>query len=104
MVGERVFGKCCAARAHDLVADLDAPGLLAKLGNLAGPFHAEHGACAAGGAMGVAFGHAEIGTIEPAGMDADQHLRALWRGFCDVSDGGAVGAEDIGLHGIISQS
>ena len=43
----------------------------------AGPFHAEHGADAAGRAMDMALGHAKIGTVEAAGMDLDQHLRAL---------------------------
>ncbi len=69
MIGQRIFGKGRAARAHDLVADLDAPGVRPELGDFAGPFHAEHGADAAGRAMGVALGHAEIGAVQPAGMD-----------------------------------
>jgi hypothetical protein len=101
VVGERIFGKGLAARAHDLVADLDALGVRTKLGNFAGPFHAEHRADAAGRAMGVAFGHAKIGAVQPAGVDLHQHLRAPGRGFGDVSDGSAAGAVDIGLHGII---
>src|ERR1700730_8492676 len=52
--------------------------------------------------MGVALCHAEIGAIEAAGLYPHQHLRALGRGFCDLGDGGAVGAVDISLHGIIS--
>ena len=99
MVGERIFGEGRAAGAHDLVADLDAFGVGTELGDFAGPFHAEHRAGAAGRAMGVAFGHAKIGAVQPAGMDLHQHLRALRRGFWDVSDGSAAGAVDIGFHG-----
>ena len=77
VVGQRIFGKRRAARAHDLVADLDALGIGAKLGDFTGPFHAEHGADAAGRAMHMALGHAEVGPVEAAGMDLDQHLRAL---------------------------
>jgi hypothetical protein len=71
-------------RAHDLVADFDALGVRSKLGDLAGPFHAEHGADASGRSVGVAFGHAEIGAIETAGLHANQHLRALRCGFCNL--------------------
>ena len=102
VIGQRIFGKRRAARAHDLVADLDAFGVGAELGDFARPFHAEHGADAAGRAMHMALGHAEIGAVEAAGMDLDQHLRALRRRFCDVGDFGAVGAVDIGFHGLFS--
>ena len=102
MVGQRILGKRRAARAHDLVADLDAFGVGAELGDFARPFHAEHGADAAGCAMHMAFGHAEVGPVEAAGMDLDQHLRAFRRGLCDVSDLSAVGAIDIGFHGLSS--
>ena len=99
VVGQRIFGERRAARAHDLVADLDALGVGAELGDFAGPFHAEHGADAAGRAMHMALGHAEIGAVEAAGVDLDQHLRALRRRFCNVGDFSAVGAVDIGFHG-----
>ena len=99
MVGQRVLGERSATRAHDLVADLDALGVRPKLGDFARPFHAEHGADAAGRAMHMALGHAEIGAVEAAGMDLDQHLRALRRRFCDVGDFSAVGAVHIGFHG-----
>ena len=101
VIGQRVFGKRRAARAHHPVADLDALGVGADFGDLAGPFHAEHGADAAGRAMRVALGHAEVGAVEAVGADADQHLRALRRGLCDIGDFSAVGAVDIGFHGII---
>jgi hypothetical protein len=52
--------------------------------------------------MGVALGHAEVGAIEAAGAHANQHLRALGRGFCHVGDCSAIGAVDIGFHEIIS--
>ena len=48
VIGQRIFRERRAARAHDLVADLDALGVGAELGDFAGPFHAEHGADAAG--------------------------------------------------------
>ena len=102
VIGQRVFGERRTARAHHVVADLDAPGVRPELGDFAGPFHAEHGADAAGRAMGVALGHAEIGAVEAAGVDLDQHLRALRRGLCDIGDFGAVGAVNIGFHGIFS--
>ena len=98
VIGQRIFGERRAARAHHALADLDALGLGTDFGDLAGPFHAEHGADAAGRAMGVALGHAEIGAVQPAGVDADQHLRALRRGLCDVGDFSAVGAVHIGFH------
>ncbi len=101
MIGQRIFRERGAAGAHHLVADLDAFGISADPGDLAGPFHTEHGADAAGAAMGVSLGHAEVGAIEPAGAHADQHLRTFRRGFCDLGDGGAVGAVDIGLHAIV---
>src|SRR6202040_3248188 len=92
------FAICSAAGAHHLVAGFEAFGLRSRFGDLAGPLHAEHGADAAGAAMRVAFGHTEVGAIEAAGADANQHLRALWRGFWDVGDCGAIGAVDIGFH------
>ena len=98
VIGQRVFGKCRAARAHDLVADLDALCVGPELGDFTGPFHAEHGADAAARAMGMALGHAEVGAVQPAGVNLDQHLRALGRGFCNVGYFGAVGAVDIGFH------
>ena len=48
-----------------------------KLGDFARPFHAEHGADAPRTAMHMALGHAEVGPIQAAGMDLDQHLGAL---------------------------
>ena len=101
MIGQRIFGEGSGTRAHDLVADLDAPGVGAELGHFARPFHAEHGADAAGRTMGMALGHAEVGAVEAAGMDLHQHLRALRRGFWNVGYGSAAGAVDIGFHGII---
>ena len=53
----------------------------AQARRLTRPFHAEHGADAAGRAMHMAIGHAEVGPVEAAGMDLDQHLRALRRRF-----------------------
>src|SRR5690348_5208605 len=51
--------------------------------------------------MGLALGHAEIGAVESAGMDLDQHLCALRLRLGNVGDGSAAGAVDIGFHGII---
>ena len=48
VIGQRVFRKRRAAGAHDPVADLDALRVRPKLGDFAGPLHAEHGADAAG--------------------------------------------------------
>ena len=98
VIGQRIFGKRLAARAHDLVADLDAFRVGPELGDFAGPFHAEHGADAAGRAMDMALGHAEVGAVQPAGVHLDQDLRALRRRFCDVGDLGALGPVDIGFH------
>ncbi len=100
MVGQRVFGEGSTTGAHDLVADFDAFGVGPEFGDFAGPFHPEHGADAAGGAMGVALGHAEVGPVEAAGMHLDQHLGAFRRRFCDIGDFSAVGAVDIGFHGL----
>src|SRR5882757_127346 len=102
VIGQRVFREGRAAGAHDLVADLDALGLRPELGDFAGPFHAEHGADAAGRAMDMALGHAQISTVEAAGVDLDQHLGAFRRGFWNVGNGSAAGAVDIGLHAILS--
>jgi hypothetical protein len=85
-------------RAHDLVADLDALRVGAKLGNFARPFHPEHGTGAAGAAMRMALGHAEVGTVEAAGADPNQHLRAFRSGLGDIGDFGGIGAVDIGFH------
>ena len=52
------------------VADFYAPGVWADFGDLARPFHAEHGTDAAGAAMRMALGHAEVGTVEAAGAHA----------------------------------
>src|SRR5207244_10018286 len=101
-VGQRVLAERSSSRAPDPVADLDALGVRAKLGDFTRPFHAEHGADAAGRAMRMALGHAEIGAVEAAGMDLDQHLRALRRRFCNFGDFGAVGTIDIGFHGLFS--
>ena len=78
--GAAVFaGAACRPQpgVADLVADLDAFRIGPELGDFARPFHAEHGADAAGRAMHMALGHAEIGAVEAAGMNLDQHLRAL---------------------------
>jgi hypothetical protein len=101
VIGQRIFGKGGRARAHHLVADLDPLGVGAKLGDLAGPFHAQHRADAAGTAVRVTLGHAEIGAIEAASSDADQHLRAFCDRFGDIGDFSAIGAIDIGLHAIV---
>ena len=72
-----------------------------EFGDFARPFHPEHGADAAGRAMDMALGHAEVGAVEAAGVDLDQHLRAFRRGLCNVGDFGAIGAVDIGFHGVL---
>ncbi len=77
MIGQRIFREGGAARTHHLVADLDPLGVGADFGDLARPFHPQHGADAAGAAMGVTLGHAEVGAIEAAGVNADQNLRAF---------------------------
>ena len=92
------FGEGGGAGAHDPVADVDAFGVGAKLGDFAGPFHAEHGADATGAAVNVALGHAEIGAVEAAGADTDQNLGAPRRRLGNIGDGGAAGAVDIGFH------
>src|SRR6202012_5980810 len=102
VIGKRVFGKGLAARAHDLVADLDALRIGAELGDFAGPFHAEHGADAAGRAMRVALAHAGVGAIESAGAHAHQHLRALRFWLSDVGNPSALSAVDISLHELLA--
>jgi hypothetical protein len=67
MVGQRIFRERSTPGTHDLVADLDAFGVGSELGDFARPFHAEHRANAAGCAMRMALGHAEVGAIEAAG-------------------------------------
>ena len=101
VIGQRVFGERSTARAHDLVADLDALRVGAKLGNFTRPFHSEHGTGAAGAAMRLALGHAEVGTVEAAGTDPNQHLRAFRSGLGDIGDFSAIGAVDIGSHEVI---
>jgi hypothetical protein len=101
VIRQCVFCECSAARSHHAVADLDAFGIGTEFGDFACPFHAEHSARAAGVAMGVALGHAEVGSIEAAGANPNQHLRTLRRGLCDVGDFSAIGAVDKGLHDII---
>ncbi|MGY4343990.1 hypothetical protein ACVWXM_000454 [Bradyrhizobium sp. GM7.3] len=102
VIGQRVFGKRRAARAHDAVADLEALGIRSERGDLAGPFHAEHGAGAAGRAMGVALAHAGVGAIEATGADPDQHLRAFRLWLSDVGNRSATRAVDISLHELLS--
>jgi hypothetical protein len=101
MVGQRIFRERGTSRAHDLVADLDAFRIRAELGNFVRPFHSQHGAGAAGAAMGMALGHAEVGAVEATGADPNQHLRSLRNRLGDVGDFGAVGAVNIGFHQII---
>ena len=101
VIGQRILGEGGAARTHHLVADLDTSGVGTDFGDLARPFHPQHGAGAAGAAMRVTLGHAEVGAIEAAGVHADQNLRALRRWLGDFSDCSAVGAIDIGLHAIV---
>src|SRR5262249_20211655 len=103
VVGQGVFGERGTSGSHDLVADLDALRFRSKFGDLARPFHAEDSAHASSAAVHVAFGHAEVRAVEAAGVDADQDLRALWHRLCDLGNGGAVGAIDISLHGVISR-
>ncbi|MGY4496389.1 hypothetical protein ACVWYH_000316 [Bradyrhizobium sp. GM24.11] len=98
VVGKRVLRERCATRAHDAVADLDALRIRSELGNFAGPFHAEHGPGAAGGAMGVTPAHAGVGAVETTGAHANQHLRALRLWLSDVGNPSAVRIIDIGLH------
>ena len=61
-----------AAGAHDLVADLDA--LCQGPSSAISPAHSIPSTVPAPPAMDVALGHAEVGAVEAAGMDADQHL------------------------------
>jgi hypothetical protein len=51
--------------------------------------------------MRLALGHAEVGAVEAAGADPNQHLRAFRSGPGDVGDFSAIGAVDIGFHGVV---
>ena len=101
MIGQRVLGKCRTARAHDAVADLHALGIRSELGDLAGPFHAEHGAGPASRTMGVTLAHAGVGAVQPAGTDADEHLCAFRLWLSDVGNSSAFRAVDVSFHELL---
>ncbi len=98
VIGEGILRQCRGARSHHPIADLDALRIGTECCHFAGPLHAEHCADATGGAMGMPFGHAEVGAIEPACVHAHQNLDALRCRLGRLRDDSAICAVEIGFH------